>query len=103
LTAPHKLPVFYHIATYLNNGTSEIRPIPSYKNVNETNEHPTFITKFHTEKKWQELAPWTGAFNPIYGSLKDYSSMLAPALRFYEMIPQWIFMIVISFLGRNIT
>jgi hypothetical protein len=103
LTAPFKLPVFYHIVTFFNNGTSEIRRVPSYRNLTEANEQPAYIAKFHTEKKWQEISPWTGVFNPIDGALKDYSPILAPVLRYYEMIPQWIFMIGISFLGRSIT
>ncbi|KAA8901392.1 hypothetical protein FN846DRAFT_121917 [Sphaerosporella brunnea] len=100
LTAPYKLPVFYHIATYFNNNTSEIRPVPLY--INNT-EHATTLAKFHTEKKWKDVSPWAGKFNPIDGLFKDYSSVFAPTLRMYEMIPQWVLMLGISLLGRGIT
>ena len=70
------LPDFYHLATYSANGTTEIRQIPLHRNNTVTDQQPAFITKFHTEKEWKDVAPWTGIFNPIDGLLKDYTPII---------------------------
>jgi hypothetical protein len=97
------LPVFYHIATYFNNGSTEIRRVPFDRNATESDQKPAFLAKFHFEKEWKAIAPWTGIFNPIDGALKNYTPILGKALQYYEMMPQWAFMIGISLLGRTIT
>jgi len=103
LNAPTKLPVIYHIATYLNNGTTEFRRVPMWRSITEANEQPAYLTKFYTEKEWKTIEPWTGLFHPTTGQLKDYGPQLSQVLQYYEMIPQWLFILGISLLGRVMT
>jgi len=101
LTQPAKLPVFYHLVSYPNS-TIELRRIPLNGTI-AAEEQPAYIAHFVTEKKWKDVSPWTNVFNPVDGTLKDASPYLAIALKGYEMMPQWLFMILISFVGRYVS
>ena len=100
LTSGSKLPVFYHVATYYQNASIEIRRVPWNKTI-AASEQPALLSKFVTEKEWKTIEPWTGVFNPIDGMLKDYTPYLALALKYYDMLPQWAFMVIISLVGRQ--
>lgn len=102
LNAPIKLPVFYHIATYLNNGTTEFRRVPMWRNITEANEQPEYLVRLYTEKEWKTIEPWTGLFHPITGRLKDYAPQISKVLQYFEMMPQWLFMVVITLFSRTI-
>ncbi|KAI5818109.1 hypothetical protein BZA77DRAFT_386183 [Pyronema omphalodes] len=99
----NNIPTFYHVATYYQNASVEIRRVPMYRNITELNEQPAFMAKFLSEKEWKEITPWTGIFHPFTGAAKDLAPLAGQALVYYEMVPQWVFMIGISLIGRTIT
>lgn len=101
LTSQKKLPDFFHIASYAN-GSIGIREIPWPVELAD-GEQPAYLVKYHTEGLWKDVAPWTGVFNPIDGALKDIVvPYLAVAIGYYDVLPPWVLMVTISFLGRNI-
>jgi hypothetical protein len=63
-------------------------------------EQPRYFARYLTEKEWKNSEPWTNLFNPVSGLLKDVSPYLALALKGYEMMPQWLFMILVTVFGR---
>lgn len=100
LLSSRKLPVFYHIATYLNNGTTQIREIPWKTNITD-DEKPLYLAKFHSEKKWKAVKPWEGVLNPIDGLLKAVTPYLGHAQKYYNVLPAWVLMLVVSLVGRS--
>ncbi|KAI5799969.1 hypothetical protein EDC01DRAFT_628480 [Geopyxis carbonaria] len=96
------IPVFYHFASYPINGSTEIRKVPWNRNITEAEQH-VYLARFHTEKLWRDVQPWISVLNPIDGQLKDFTPYLGLALKYYEMLPQWAFMIIISFVGRQVS
>lgn len=95
------MPAFYHAISYPNS-TVELRQVPFSRNLT-SEELPTYVAKFHSEGLWTNVDPWTGVFNPVDGALKIMLPYLGIALKGWEMMPQWLFMLVVSFLGRNIS
>jgi len=98
LTQDWKLPLFYHIVSYPNN-TIEARRVPMKRSL-PREEQPRYFTRYLTEKEWKNTEPWTNLFNPVDGALKDASPYLALGLKGYEMMPQWLFMILVTVFGR---
>jgi hypothetical protein len=98
LTQNWKLPLFYHLVSYPNN-TIEARRVPLNRTL-PREEQPRYFARYLTEKEWKNSEPWTNLFNPVSGLLKDVSPYLALALKGYEMMPQWLFMILVTVFGR---
>lgn len=105
LTANFRVPEFYHIVTYIHNGTTELRQIPPmlYRNVTEASQSHQKVVKYVLGKEWKGVAPWTGFLNPITGYLRSFTHIFGLLIEYYEMCPQWAIMIGISLLGRAIT
>lgn len=68
-----------------------------------TEEKIDHLTKFFTEDLWREEKPWDGVFNPVDGKFKAAGPYVGQLRKYYEMIPQWLLMIVISLVGRHFT
>lgn len=61
-----------------------------------------YLTKFHGQGLWKDVDPWTGVFNPTNGLLKEATPYVGMLLRYYEMFPPYVVMIIITLFGRNI-
>lgn len=100
--ADNYLPVFYHFASWPQNGSVEIRQVPWNQNVT-LEEQPGYYTRFFAAGQWKEVKPWTGVLNPIDGVLKAATPWLGMALKYYEKAPQWAVMLTISLVGRQVS
>ena len=71
LTSNFRLPEIYHVVSYVQNGTTEIRqfPLHALTNVTEADQVPKRISKFFLDKEWKNVEPWTDILNPITGFL----------------------------------
>lgn len=102
LTSQQKLPEFYHIASYAN-GSVEFRAIPwVVANVTD-GEEAAYLVKFHQEGLWKRVDAWKSVFNPIDGLLKEATPYVGMVLGYYEALPPWVVMIVVSLMAKNIT
>lgn len=102
--ADNYLPVFYHVTSYSGAHPVELRQIPWNMNVTLEEQSGYYAGLLAgEEKKWLEIKPWTGVFNPIDGVLKDVAPFLGLALKHYERLPQWAVMLGISLIGRQIS
>ncbi|KAL0640734.1 hypothetical protein Q9L58_000039 [Maublancomyces gigas] len=97
LTSQAKLPDFYHVASYAN-GTVDLREVPWAAG----NITAAYLTNFHGQGLWKDVNAWTGVFNPMGGLLKEATPYVGMLLRYYEMFPPYVGMIVVSILARKV-
>jgi hypothetical protein len=62
------------------------------------------FTDLHATKSWKEKTPYEGYFHPFDGQLAKLGLAVPIGYVFwvFAVIPSWLFMIVISFVSRNI-
>jgi len=100
ITSRASIPRFYHLVAYPDKSV-EIRELPWNMTTIEAKDQVNHYTQFYSSKKWKDVEAWTGVFNPINGTLKDVRPYAGVALTFYEAMPQWVPMLLISFVGRT--
>jgi len=73
-------------------------------NLNTTTTTVKTFTDLHSTKKYKNRAPYVGYFHPFDGQLAQYhvAVPLGYALWVMAIIPSWAFMILVSFISRNI-
>ncbi|PWW73796.1 hypothetical protein C7212DRAFT_220995 [Tuber magnatum] len=101
ITSQIKIPHFYHLVAYPDESV-EIRELPWNLTTIEVKDQVNHYTQFYISKEWKNVEAWTGVFNPINGTLKDVRSYAGIALTYYEAMPQWVPMLLISFVGWSI-
>ncbi|KAI9799263.1 MAG: hypothetical protein M1833_004141 [Piccolia ochrophora] len=79
---------------------TEIRILP----LNATTVTATDIVKIYTTQSWKNKDVYDGAFHPIDGWVAKYGLAIPMAYVLYGFakVPSWLFMVVISFVSRNI-
>ena len=78
----------------------DIRLLP----LNTTTTTVKTFTDIHATKSWKEKTPYEGYFHPFDGQLAKLGLAVPIGYVFwvFAVIPSWLFMIVISFISRNI-
>ncbi|TGZ81252.1 hypothetical protein EX30DRAFT_391498 [Ascodesmis nigricans] len=101
LLTPRQLPRLYHVSAYMHNSTLHLRLYtpPLNTSLPLRTQH---LEKFVLQQRWKRVHPWTGVLNPIDGSLKSVAPALVRLREAYEVLPQWVVMILVSVIGRQV-
>jgi len=72
--------------------------------LNRSNSTASDIVALHTEKKFEEYEPYTGVFHPFNGTLHELGLAMPYAYVMWALtvMPQWVPMVVISFVSRSL-
>lgn len=72
-------------------------------NVNTTSVNTQDIVRIHTQKTYEKVSAYDGAFHPFDGYLAKYqlNKAIGYVLFAFSMVPSWAFMIVVSMVSRN--
>lgn len=72
-------------------------------NVNTTSVNTQDIVQIHTQKTYEKVSVYDGAFHPFDGYLAKYqlNKAIGYVLFAFGMVPSWAFMIVVSMVSRN--
>ncbi|CAZ84138.1 unnamed protein product [Tuber melanosporum] len=101
ITSQIKIPQFYHLVAYPDRSV-EIRELPWNITTIGVKDQVNHYTQFHYNEEWKKVDAWTGVFNPVNGTFKDVRPYAGIALTYYESMPQWVPMLLISVVGRTI-
>lgn len=71
--------------------------------LNRVNTTALNITQLHTEKKYEQTAPYEGIFHPFNGLLVQFGVEVPVAYVFwaFSKMPSWLPMVAISMISRN--
>ena len=72
--------------------------------LNTTTTTAKEIVQIHTQKAYEKTPVYEGAFHPFDGWLAQFglNTVLAYVVTVFGLIPSWAFMIIISFVSRNV-
>ncbi|KAK8220457.1 hypothetical protein IWZ00DRAFT_485313 [Phyllosticta capitalensis] len=80
-------------------------PAPAVRFIplNRVNTTALNITQLHTEKKYEQTAPYEGIFHPFNGLLVQFGVEVPVAYVFwaFSKMPSWLPMVAISMISRN--
>src|SRR5690606_32405027 len=94
-------PKLWHLTKTSNsvNSTLKLRRVPL---AHLKGENVAILANVIEQETWERHAQWNGPFNPISGVAKEYSEHLFEALKFWQLVPNWLIVAVISILGQKI-
>jgi hypothetical protein len=74
-----------------------------YRNLNHSQTDVKTFTDLYANQEWKSIQPYEGYFHPFDGPLAQYGLAvpLGYVFWFFNVVPSWLFMIMISFLSRN--
>lgn len=78
----------------------DLREVPWAANIT-AGEEPAFLVKFLEQGLWKGADAWTGAFHPVNGLLMEATPYVGILLRYYEVLPSWLVIAVVSLLARS--